>query len=145
MERTWATREQLILEAVADAQEHGRDVVSVARAAVPDLPGDLYMETLASLEDDGFLQVATIRDGAGRLHGAHVQRLTPKGRRQVGQWPSDDVVTELLAGLQAKIDAEPDPVERSRLERLRDAAGEVSRSVLSAVVTAAAKGALGLP
>jgi hypothetical protein len=53
MERTWATREQLILEAVADAQEHGRDVVSAARAAVPDLPGDLYVETLASLEYDG--------------------------------------------------------------------------------------------
>lgn len=78
MERTSETREQLILEAVADAQEHGRDVVSAAQAAVPDLPGDLYMEALASLEDDGFLQVATIRDGAGRLHGAHVQRLTPK-------------------------------------------------------------------
>ena len=143
MERTWEERELPILEAVTRAQEAGEDIPGAARAAVPDVPEDVYKETLASLGDAGFLEVATMRNGVGRLEGARVKRITPDGRRQTSQWPSKDVSTELFAVLQARID-QADSEERSRLERFRDAAGDLSKSVVAAIVTAAVKGAAGL-
>lgn len=144
MQRTWEGREALILEAVAQAQEEGTEANIAARAAVPDLDANVYKETLASLEDDGYLSVAIQRNGVGRVEGAHVRRITPKGRRVVGQWPTDDPASELLAVLQQQIEQETDPVERSRLERLRDALGDVSKSVVAGLVTAAAKSLTGL-
>ena len=102
------------------------------------------METLASLHDDGFLDVAMVRNGVGRLEGATVRRITPKGLRAVRQWPEEDVTAELLLALQTMIDSETDPVKKSRLERARDVLGELTKSVVAALVAAGAKGAVGL-
>lgn len=143
MERTWETREQLILEAVALAQERSEDPNKAAKAAVPDLRPELYRETVVALGDDEFLDVAVLR-GDGTLQSVRIRSIRAKGRRQVKQWPSDDPASELLAALQARLDATEDPIERGRLEQLRDAASTVGKGVLTGLILSVVKSMGGL-
>lgn len=143
MERTWESRELLLLDAVGQAQEHGVDASKAAKSVLPDLDDIVYRETLAALVDGGYLNGFIKRAAGGQIAVARINRLTPAGRRAVGQWPSDDPAAELLAVLQARIDATKDPDEKSRLERLRDAASGVGMSVLTVLITAAAKSMAG--
>lgn len=59
----------------------------------------------------------------------------------------DDAVSQLVSALRQAADEVSDPDEKSRLRKLADGVGGVSREVLSgvltAVITAAGRGALG--
>jgi hypothetical protein len=140
---TWPDRELPILEAVLHAQELGEDPNRAARLAVPELPANVYMETIASLHDDGFLDAAVSRGGGG-LVAVRVRRLLPDGRRAVGQWPAADLADQLLAELRRRFEEEPDEARRSALGRLLEAAGGVSKEILTAILTRLAERATGL-
>lgn len=144
VERTWETRELVILRAVFDALEEGGKASAVsaaARKAVPDLPAPVYMETIASLDEAGFLD-ATVMRGGGRIQAVHVNRLAERGRVAIGQWPGGDLSDQLLALLRQRLEAEKDPEKRSRIERLLGAIGDVGKDVLTSVLSALATGTL---
>lgn len=84
---TWLTRELPILRAVVAAEEAGDDVQAAARAAESDLPGRTYMQTIARLGMDGFLDVAELRNGSGEYVSVMIRRALPRALREVGSWP----------------------------------------------------------
>lgn len=119
-ESTWATREFPILEAISTAAETGDDIGRAAREAVPELSIDLFQETLNALARDDYLDAQVTRRADGRVN-VIVERLTPKGRRAVGQWPSDDSVHEFTSTLERLEATEIDPVQKSRFKKIREA------------------------
>ena len=62
-------------------------------------------------------------------------------------WPTQTsdtaVVTGLIRALDEAIEQTQDPAERSRLQALRSAAGDVGKSVLAGAILAAGKWAAG--
>ena len=71
-------------------------------------------------------------------------RLTERGRREVGQWPNENVAVALLALLDREIAAEPDYEKKSRLEKFRDAVGTVGMQVVAELIVAASRQAAGM-
>ena len=72
-------------------------------------------------------------------------RLTPKGRRAVGQWPDGESGDVLIRALEAAMMNLPEGETRSRVGKLLDAARAVGAEVLSSVVSSVVKGTMGLP
>lgn len=72
---------------------------------------------------------------------------TPRGLAEVRGWPTQTsdtaVVTGLIRALDEAIEQTQDPAERSRLQALRSAAGDVGKSVLAGALLAAGKWAAG--
>lgn len=83
---SWDSREAKILVAVGAAIERGEDPGSVARASVPELTDELYMETVASLEEGGFLHAQVTRLASGKIGVLFIERLTPRGLEAIGRW-----------------------------------------------------------
>ena len=61
-------------------------------------------------------------------------RLLPKGLRQAGLWPAEDLSSAFFAALERAIGEETDPQRRSSLERVLIAARTVGNMTLSAVI-----------
>lgn len=129
------------------------------------------LELLATLEakarrDDGSAGVAIDRIVSSREHGmprvqarfvlddlvaaGYVLRtgwqhqLTERGRRTIGQWPSDDLVRELALVLQAQLASAKDDAERSRIRRLIDAVTDVGTGTMANVLAAVVSQQLGM-
>lgn len=141
MQRTWDEREAIILKAVLNAEAEQRSVNNDDVAAATGLSRDAVDRGLLALAEANY--VTGTNAAAEELCYLLDIGLLERGRRATGQWPSDDPAEELIAALRERIEQETDPVERSRLERLRDALGEVSKSVVAGLVTAAAKSLTG--
>lgn len=71
-------------------------------------------------------------------------RLTERGRRIVGQWPSEDPSDALMALLEERLAATDDPEEATRLRRLLDTMTDVGAGVLRDTLTALIRGATGM-
>ena len=131
---TWEMRELVILRAIQRAQEEGADANAAAKAAV-DLSPEVYRETVASLADGRYIVATIQRAWGGGVVVARVERLTPEGRRAVGQWPSEtDAAALLVALLEERADAEPDPEKRGRIRQAAAAVGGVGRDVVAEVL-----------
>lgn len=104
---SWNSRELLILEAMLAASEVALDQAQAAREAVPDLTGPLYGETIAALAEDGYIKAHVHRNANGEVLIAYPERLLPKGRRAVGQWPSNEVAKEFDRLLEGGRSARP--------------------------------------
>lgn len=139
----WATRELPVLEAIAALEASG-DPAATEQELLEATGLDAYSLSIAlrALFEGEFLTgVNHGLRGSGEWHIEFV-RLLPAGRVAVGQWPSGDPLTAVLAELDVRIHAEGDPVQRTRLEALRAAATEVGKDVLSGVAVALATSAL---
>ena len=139
--RTWETREQPILEALAEREASGVRVYlsSDVGASIGLTEIDTEIGFLG-LEEDRYLTA-----GPKRLMGGVMinPRLLGKGRRAVGQWPADPY-EELLRALRDQIAREADPQTRSRLQGIVEALGEVGQTVLTSVLTDVVKRTAGL-
>jgi PadR family transcriptional regulator len=84
------TLDMLILKVVAAGPSHGYAIAQrigqISRALLQVPQGSLY-PALHRLENRGWLAATWTRTGAGR--DAKVYRLTPRGRRQLGQEVAD--------------------------------------------------------
>lgn len=60
---------------------------TAARQAVNELDGRLYSEAIAALAADGYLDASVTNMGNNTLR-VYVNRILPRGRREVGQWPA---------------------------------------------------------
>lgn len=140
--RTWETRELRLLEVIALDEEAGgtyglaSDEVG-RRAEIPEREVNVGMR---ALNDAGFIAGSVIHTPQG---WAIINiRLTERGRRAVGQWPSDDLAAELLRILDGRIERAPEGDERTRLQRLRDAAADVGRGLLADALFELARGSI---
>lgn len=142
---TWSQREQRVLEAVLAVEEADGDrLVTDRLAESAGLTEPEARHALLALIEDGYVSITqSVGGGGGGPIVAIWPRLRGKGRRAVGQWPAD-AYDALLTVLQERIDAEPDPAERSKLERLLSAVAGMGRDVLVDVLGATIKHAGGL-
>ena len=141
---TWESRELPILLATAEAEETGGDASTQSLADATGLNvRDASLGLRVLFEADYLTGVDVTTQGGPPLDLINVH-LLEKGRRAVSQWPADasSILLEILA---ERIAATSDPVEKGRLEQLRDAALGVSRDVLVSVLSALARQAAGLP
>ncbi|MHB8245761.1 MAG: hypothetical protein ACYDGN_10500 [Acidimicrobiales bacterium] len=84
--------------------------------------------------------------GAGRpTIAADVIRLTPKGRRAIGQWPFGDTGELLLRALEDATQRLPEGETKSRMRSLLKIAREIGTNVLTGVMTNVIKGSMGPP
>jgi hypothetical protein len=136
-----------ILEAIAlaDSSDPRSATLQVLGNANSDAETKL---TVAALLDDGYLTGATAHWGLGSGRPnlvMDVLRLTPKGRRAVGQWPSGVSGALFIEALERKVSEIGEGEEKTKLRSLLAAARGVSVDVLSGVVSDVLKGTLGLP
>jgi hypothetical protein len=140
---TWHDRELPLLEALAELErEHGVGLDQlVERTGLPREQAAIAVEALI---EDGYVAGSAAHDMGGKDWLS--LRLLGDGRRAVRQWPSEDTSAQALVDvLEQRLAETDDPEERSRLERMRDAAKGLGGAVLREVTTAWARQVLGPP
>lgn len=121
-----------VLEAVAELEgEWGTDVASIA--ALLERDAERVGPAVRRLWDDDYL----IASDASTYEGfdAISVRLLGKGRRAIGQWPSEQAVFERLIELLAeRADREPDEQRREALDRAKDGLQAAGASAVGSVL-----------
>lgn len=136
---TWRTVEVPIMEAVAELTARTSVVrlsSMIAEATQLD-PVEVGL-AIGRLIDAGYLSAGRpVRGGDLSLYPG--VRMLERGLRETGVWPKEEVGVTIVNVLDEQIERTSDPDERSRLEKLRDAAVAVGTSVLTSVVTEGVK------
>ena len=89
---TWDDIERPILEAFREAEVDGTDRMARAAAATPEISPERRTDSVVALHEAGYVEAQVSQNAGGSKWLMSVGSLTEKGRRAVGQWPSDDVV-----------------------------------------------------
>jgi hypothetical protein len=133
---TWNEREVPILEAVYAAEERGERPDPDGIAAVTGLDPDVVIRSVGGLVQSQHLD-GIESHGLGQMFPTYLALLLlERGRRAIGQWPPGPG-DAFLTALNRLIASEPDPDERSRLVKLREAATDVAKQVLAGAIVAA--------
>jgi hypothetical protein len=143
----WATRDFPVLREVVRRFETGDRIEGVWGQSVADAlnmsPEDVWRSARA-LKRRGLVEALI------PLQGPAVQFADISGEAYLvtGLHPNgDDAVSQLVSALRQAADQVADPEEKSKLRKLADGVGGVSRDVLAgvltAVITAAGRGAIG--
>jgi hypothetical protein len=140
-EDTWETQEQPILEAVRAGEQSGELLDSADAGYAAGLDETASGWAVQALAEGGFLTGTKSSSGAVPYVGFINLRLTPVGRRQVGQWPADPAQA-FLAALDRRIAAETDDEKRSHLQRARTFLGSLATDVLAEIAVAAGRAAM---
>lgn len=139
-----------VMEAVADAEgssdmlnveeicaHAGFDFKEKGRAVAVELERLVYGGYIGSQKQGTF---------SGPEHDFIVNpHLLEPGARAVGRWPSRDPYEALLQQLERAADGADDPQERAALKKVASTVGDVGQGVLTGVLTAFIRGAVGLP
>lgn len=125
---TWASREMPILQAIAEKDQAGKTIERISElASATGLPRQLVEAGVRRLLEAEMIEGldASSFDGFELLE----IRLRERGRRSIGSWPNDtDAYAEFVRLLDQRVQAEEDPDERGRFERLREAAKRIGES-----------------
>jgi hypothetical protein len=140
--RTWEQRELPLLEEILrDEQEAPTYNLDSDRLAER-LGFDLRLTRVAI----GAFLTDRLIEGTRIQGGATVGiRITPDGRRAVGQWPSGDPFVDLVRILEQRVETASDEQERTRMARLLGDVKDVGKEVIGGVVTAVIRSQTGLP
>lgn len=136
---TWDTRELLLLQAIAEADDVPVDAEELAET-VEGLERESLMRVLRGLARADYIEATLVEPDQTDypIRVANI-RLTERGKVAVGTWPSDAAAGEsFLRAVELLVESENDPVKRTRLQALRDAAQTLGASVLSTVLSQAA-------
>jgi DNA-binding PadR family transcriptional regulator len=143
MDTSWARVRPVLVAVVQQWEQQGaRDAVDtdVIAADVADEMTDAGVRrALELLEADGWLKAEYEAGTDGPI------AVTPelKALQLLRDWPTragdTAIVGGLLDALDEAIEGASDPEEKSRLRKLRDAAGDVGKSVLAGAIVAAGK------
>lgn len=133
----WYHRDLLVLREVARRVETGDDLDIDAVADSLAMDPDTVASAGERLEEDGYLADSIKVDiGVIRFH-----RVTAKGRREVGQWPSPEIAADrLVAALQAAVDDAPEGPEKTRRQKVMEAVTGMGREFIVGVATNMASG-----
>ena len=127
-----------IVRGLEDQAEPGELISLSQNMLIFDLEHGKGLKIGLRLHAAGYLSGEPLETASG-VHDFYVTGLTERGRRAVGQWPSDDPWANLVDLLSRQIEQEPDPDKRGRLVKIRDgvlAAGrEISTSLLTTYLT----------
>lgn len=133
VEMSWERVEQQILEALARG-DRGSMSGNQLRA-LTGLETPVLMEALRSLVEDGYVDAQLLTTGeADYPMDAHGVRLLPRGKRQAGLWPREDLAAAVLAAFEQAIREESDEGKRSSMERALAALKGLGAMTLSAVI-----------
>lgn len=142
--RTWETRELPLLDVIAADEEDGPTYALPSdevgqRAGLDPMAAQIG---LRELHRAGYIRGVDVssHDGWGLIN----IKLEERGRRAVGQWPSENGYDELIRLLDGRLASTDEEDERSSLRRLRDAATDVGRGVVSAVIYDLGRGMAGM-
>jgi hypothetical protein len=128
---TWSWRELPILEralARFDAGDHLVDLQAL-QSELPALEPAQFRAALNALDDAGYLKVSFTMGGPDRVTG-HIDRAYERTRRELGSWPTPEVVVdELAAELSAAADAEDEPERKGKLRAAGDALAGAARDL----------------
>jgi hypothetical protein len=137
---TWTDRELRILESIAQLEDEVKQSWNLTDELVIQQTGIERRQvhrSLRSLQDGGYLTYEDASSMTG--DGMAAIELRGMGRREIGQWPNTDPADGFLRALQQVIATTEDPDERTRIQKLLSAAGDVTKQVLAgAIVTAGA-------
>lgn len=129
------------MEAIAELEESHEVATSERVAAATGLDTGLVGRTMKRLHDARFI-MAVDATAMGEDTPVFVgAELLERGLRVVGQWPPD-VSDAFIQRLDALIGSVSDPEERTRLERLKLAAADVSKNIVAGAIVAAAQSGL---
>lgn len=142
-ESTWFDRELPILERIYELEEEGHTRIRPPdlREAV-DLDDQKLGRTIVLLIENGYVEGNAQKSFNGPVD-AFIFGLTGEGRRAVKAWPSGGADDAFLAALDRVIDQTSDEVQRGRLSRIRDSAGEVAKDVMAQVIVLTGQGMIG--
>ena len=141
---TWQARELPILEAVAAAEEADAAIDSDGLATATGLSETAVARGLAALLDGDYISGDDESSQTTPFALLDV-RLRERGRRAVGQWPSEDPFDGLVAVLEARLAEETNAERKGKLGALLDALRGVGRDVAVAVLTDLVKQHMGVP
>lgn len=132
----WTTRDFPVLVEVARLIDGGATTVRVEEVAdAIGLSRDEVQRAGAALKRRGLVDAF----GSTQSEVLRFRNLSGEAYLLTGLHPGgDDAVSDLIALLRQAADQVDDPEEKSRLRRLADNAGGVSRDVLAGVLTALA-------
>jgi hypothetical protein len=140
---TWE-RDAQVMEAIRSFERDRPDERTGQRLSkLTDLDQGEIDEILVSLADADYVH-ARDEPSAAELHWWWDIRLRERGRRAVGQWPSEDPAQALIQLLEERVALTEDPVERSRLEKVLGTVRDVGTSVLSGVLRDLLRNAAGI-
>jgi hypothetical protein len=125
-------------EDIQEALEEGEEVWELDEVMV-------RLVALAEAEPP-FMKAKFIKTGQRALPVRAIDaRLTERGYRAVGAWPSADPYEQLMKLLAERIDAEDQPEVKGKLERFRESVQGIGREVVVGVLTSLARQTAGLP
>ena len=143
---TWTTIAVPLLEGLLN------DESSDVHAATSDIlkecseDGEILV-TLSALMEDGYVTGGGVFWPLGRgkpVITDDVLRLTPKGRRAVGQWPLEQPAEAFLQNLEKVLNTMPEGEARSKVQTLLAATRGVGTDVLAGVISNFLKSVTGL-
>lgn len=144
VESTWKA-DLRVLEAVAEAEQERIPYFGVREISQKaELGEEATIVSLMALYEAAPPYIdARPLPGDDRIIAINGIKLTERGRRTVGVWPSENAYDALLDLLAQRIDAEPDPEHKSKLQRLRETVQGMSRDVVVGLMTEAVKAGVG--
>lgn len=146
MTDVWLTEDLPFLHAVRAAEDEAPPGASVSikdNQEHFDLELDKALKVATRLMKADYIDAKPLETMAGTLD-VYVDGLTERGRRAVGQWPSDDPWASLVELLSQQIEEEQDEAKKGKLVRFRDAVLTGGREVVTSVLTEMAKQQMGI-
>lgn len=134
-----------ILSALATFEESGVAFTWERLLTHTSLDARVAATALQRLYDAGYVDGSSYLEGGDEYAEWISLRLLPRALPLVGVWPVEDTLEAVLSVLDEWITSATDEEERSRLQRLREAAAKVGGPVLAGLLTAVTKVVLGLP
>jgi hypothetical protein len=147
MDTSWKRLRPVLGAVVQQWEQQGArdavDVDTIVAALADKMQAADVRRALELLERDECL-IAEFEMGSD---GPIAVTLDTKALQRLRGWPTDAseaaIVQGLLEALDAAIQNTSDPEEKTRLQRLREAAGDVAKSVLAGAIVAGGKAAAG--
>ena len=144
-DETWSWRELPILDAVVWLEGTGSTMAAEAIAAEAGID-DVHEATegIAALVKAEYLIGHPVTGWGDPVELYIIDGATEKARRVTGQWPSADPLANLVRLLEHRIADEPDPVEKTKLQKFRDALLGMGEAIATSVLTEAMKQSMGM-
>lgn len=143
MESMWESDRRVLAAVVTLYERFGQPLrVSDVRTELGDEPDDNALtQSLRRLADHGYIEGI----GSWQAGILRIKRVTEKGLRASGFWPSQDEAFErMLRALEEAAEREPDPERKSKKRMIAEAFARAGREIGIEVISAAASSGLGL-
>jgi hypothetical protein len=142
VDERWSFDRAVLIKVVELYKPTGEDVP--AGEVLQHFPAEQHDDVLGSLcllGDTGFIEIAVLRKGDGRVQFLRIKGVTKEGMRASGAWPDDAelLADRVLAVLAERVENEPEPEKRTKFQAALRGLGGMTRDLLVDVLGAAIK------